>query len=216
VKQEFRDGGFEYFPTHKVLEVTLYYCVPRKDVNPLAHRLVDRFGSFAAVLGAPYETLLEVDGVGSEVATYLKLLEALYKRYMIESTSSHNLILSISDAKEYVQNRFLSEPEECVLLVCLNSQGRILYVNRLDQEVLKKAESFPMNIVKICLRADAAQVILAHNRLDRSRVPSVADAKITKTLHNALAHMDIELFDHFILADNEIFSMREYGEISDR
>jgi DNA repair protein RadC len=211
VKQEFRDGGFDYFPTHKVLELMLFYCIPQKDTNLLAHRLVDRFGSFADVLAAQYESLLEVEGVGTEVATYLKLLEASYKRYVVESYSNHGFIHSVDDAKQYVQHRFLAETTECFLLMCLNLGGKIVYVNKIAQHDFLKDETFPLSIVKTCLKANAMKVVIAHNHLNASSTPTLSDIKITKALDKALMLVDVELFDHLILAANEIYSTRECG-----
>jgi DNA repair protein RadC len=211
VKQEFRENGLDHFQTHRVLELMLYYCVPQKDTNPLAHRLIDRFGSFAGVLAAPYELLLEVDGVGQEVATYLRLLEACTKRYMVETYSSHDVILTTKDAKEYMQYRFLSDAVECVLLVCLNQSGKVTYAKKIAQGTLERVDIIPSDVVKTCLRANAVKAVLAHNHPGGFCNPSRKDLNTTHFLDTALMQVDVELFDHIIVASDGVFSLKENG-----
>src|SRR5699024_10672430 len=76
VKSRFLAEGMDHMPPHNALELLLFYAIPQGDVNGLAHRLIERFGSYSAVIDAPYEQLLEVDGIGPHAATLLKLLPA--------------------------------------------------------------------------------------------------------------------------------------------
>lgn len=216
VKQEFRDYGMEHFPSHKVLETMLFYCIARGDTNPLAHRLIERFGSLPGALDAPYSLLLEVDGVGQETATYLKLLSAFNKRYMVEANSAHNVIKSLEDAKEYVRHRFLSDMAERVLLVCLSHSGKVVFSGVIAKGTLERVDLIPADVVKACLRANAAQAILSHNHPGGFCNPSRRDLVTTQVIDAELARVDVRLLDHIIVASDGVLSMRESGHMTAR
>ena len=77
LKNRFREEGLDHFDEHQVLELLLFYCIPRIDTNELAHRLLERFGSLANVLEAKAEELEKVPGIGSNAATFLNLVTAV-------------------------------------------------------------------------------------------------------------------------------------------
>lgn len=215
VKKEFRENGMAHFPDHKVLEMMLFYSFAQGDTNPLAHRLMERFGSLSGVCDAPYALLLEAEGVGPETATFLKALGAFVKRYMIDAYSAHNAIRSPEDAKEYVKFRFLSDAVERVLLVCLGPRGRILYSGHISEGTLEKVDLVPGTVIKACLRANAVQALLAHNHPGGFCNPSRKDRSTTLLLHDELQRVDVELMDHIIVASDGIYSMRESGMLPD-
>ena len=87
VKQEFLKGGLEAFSDVRALELLLFYALPQGDVNPLAHRLLDTFGSLAGVLDAGMEDLKNVPGIGEHAAILLKLVPAVTAKYLASRTS---------------------------------------------------------------------------------------------------------------------------------
>ncbi len=129
VKEEFRGAGLEHFSRHRVLELLLFYAVPQGDTNPVAHRLIERFGSLSAVLDAPIELLTEVTGVGLESATLLKLVLALAKAYLEDKANAKSMLKTAGDAKEFVVNKFLGAETEKLLLVCLGANGKVLFTD---------------------------------------------------------------------------------------
>ena len=63
-REQFLRCGAESFADHELLELLLYYAIPQRDTNPIAHDLMEKFGSLQAVLSAPPEELMEVSGIG--------------------------------------------------------------------------------------------------------------------------------------------------------
>src|SRR5436190_17043941 len=80
LRARFLSGGAEAMPDYELLEMTLFAALPRRDTKPLAKALLARFGSFAEVIAAPRERLMEVPGVGETVAAQLKIVEAAAHR----------------------------------------------------------------------------------------------------------------------------------------
>ena len=75
------------FPDHKVLELLLFYANPRADTNPLAHALIERFGSLTGVLDATPDELCKVPGIGEHASVLLKAVKELGGRYLAGRTS---------------------------------------------------------------------------------------------------------------------------------
>ena len=96
MKNRFLAEGIDSFEPHEILELLLYYSIPQKDTNELAHTLIDRFGKLSAVFDAPYDDLLSVPGVSEHTATLIKLIPALSRRYALEKNSKILLATSRS------------------------------------------------------------------------------------------------------------------------
>lgn len=211
LKEEFRKRGIEYFEDHKVLELLLFYAIPRTDTNPIAHELIKRFGSFSGVFTASRDMLQEVEGVGLEAATYLNLLGEFAKRYMVDCYSSTKVIKSCEDAKQYMKHQFLNDTMERVILVCLDTSGKIVYSDTIATGQLDRVQLVPVDVLRRCLRADAAKAILAHNHPNGICIPSREDKASTALFFDELAHVGVELFDHIIVAGNDVYSMKEHN-----
>ena len=80
MKKRFLEHGLDNFDDVNALELLLFYALPRKDTNALAHALLDRFGSLAGVLDASAADLLSVDGVGESIAGLLRLIPERSRR----------------------------------------------------------------------------------------------------------------------------------------
>lgn len=211
VKQEFCDHGMTHFPPHKALEMMLFYAISRRDTNPIAHRLIDRFGSLFNALNAPYELLLEVEGIGPEVATYLKALLSFNQYMMVDAYSKINVLETTEQAIDYVRYRFMSDSVECVLLVCLQNNNKVIYSRELARGTLEHVDIVPGDVIKTCLRANAAKAVLAHNHPGGFCNPSQKDKQTTIMLKGLLASVDVELVDHIIVASDGECSMKQLG-----
>ena len=212
-KEEFRKGGFslENYPSHKILEMLLFYSVPRVDTNSLAHMLIDRFGSLSAVLDAPYEVLCEVDGMSCESATQMKFIVSLFREYMGDISAKENMLSNTEAAKNYVQSRFIGENMECTYLIALGSNGRMLFCNKIAEGSPETVSVSPNDIIRPSIRVNAAKIIIAHNHPNGICIPSSTDVRTTAILRNETAKVNIELIDHIIAAPDGVCSMREQG-----
>ena len=99
VREQFiKAGNLNNLPDHKILELLLFYSTPRSDTNELAHNLINQFGSLNGVFDAPYESLLEVKGIGEHSAVLLKLVPEAVKRYLINKSAETKYIHSVDDS----------------------------------------------------------------------------------------------------------------------
>lgn len=211
MKQRFRETGLNGFDDINALELLLFYAVPRQDTNPIAHALIDRFGSLHGVIDAPYEDLIRVSGVGQNVATFLKLIPAICKRYTRSKQKRKMVYVSLEDMENFIVPLFSFEMEETLFLICLDSGNRIIYCEPAANGNLDSIYVEPRQIVQTAMERRATSVVLAHNHPSGVAVPSPSDVSMTLTIKDALRLFNIELLDHFIVAEEVCVSMRRHG-----
>ena len=210
--QRFLEEDLDNFEPHNVLELLLFYAIPRKDTNELAHVLMDTFGSLKGVFDAPYEELIKVTGIGPNTAALLKLVPSLTRTYY--SSEARRIILDTSEKSgEYFLPYYIGQTEEVVRLACLDAGGKVISNQILHRGSANAAEVNIRKIVNIALRNNAMGVILAHNHPGGLPLPSEEDVATTKSIREALMPMGILLMDHIIVAGQDYVSMARSGII---
>ncbi len=210
--QRFLEEDLDNFEPHNVLELLLFYAIPRKDTNELAHVLIDTFGSLKGVFDAPYEELVKVNGIGPNAAALLKLVPSLTRTYY--SSDARGMILDTSEKSgEYFLPYYIGQTEEVVRLACLDAGGKVISNQILHRGSANAAEVNIRKIVNIALRNNAMGVILAHNHPGGLPLPSEEDVATTKSIREALIPMGILLMDHIIVAGQDYVSMARSGII---
>ena len=121
LKNRFLKEGLDSFSEIQVLELLLFYCIPRKDTNPIAHALLDHFGSLSQVLEAPAEELQKVEGVGESAATFLHLTTEVGRYYLVNRTMQATILPTIEDCAQYMLPFFFGRRNETVFLLCLDA-----------------------------------------------------------------------------------------------
>ena len=210
--QRFLEEDLDNFEPHNALELLLFYAIPRKDTNELAHVLMDTFGSLKGVFDAPYEELIKVTGIGPNTAALLKLVPSLTRTYY--SSDARSVILDTSEKSgEYFLPYYIGQTEEVVRLACLDAGGKVISNQILHRGSANAAEVNMRKIVNIALRNNAMGVILAHNHPGGLPLPSEEDVATTKSIREALMPMGILLMDHIIVAGQDYVSMARSGII---
>ena len=210
-KAEFIERGLEGLPDHKILELLLFYAIPQVDVNPLAHRLVDHFGSLAGVFHATYDQLLEVKGIGENAAVLLQLVPAVSARYLEESASLDGRIVSTWQFRELLSPLFFGKRDELAYLVCMDGKNKVLVTRKLGEGVANAVHITARKVLEAALACNATRVALAHNHVSGVAMWSDADLQTTLRLKRLLGEAGIELVDHFIIAGDDMVSMAESG-----
>lgn len=209
MKRKLIEQGLDIFDDHHVLELLLFYSVPRADVNPLAHALLEHFGSLERVFEAPAEELAKVSGIGESSVALLKLIPGVSRRYAIDQNRFDDILDSTAKAGEYLTARFMYERDEVVYLVCLDAKCKVICCKPLFRGAATSAEISIRKIAELALARNAASVILSHNHTSGIALPSIEDEMTTKKLKAALNAMGIELADHIIVASGDFISMAE-------
>lgn len=211
MKQRFQEEGLDSFADHQILEMLLFFTVPRRDTNQTAHLLLAAFGSLAGVLEAEAHDLAKVDGVGESTALLLTLLPHLTRRYLQDRWGERPILDSTTRAGNYVVDLLSGRTYEVFYVICLDSQCGVINAVLLFQGTINQAPVYPRMVVETALRHKAHSVILAHNHPGGSANPSNQDVEVTKNLRRALNGVQIEVHDHVISAGMCFFSFAEKG-----
>lgn len=211
LKQLFRDEGLDNFYDYQALELLLYYCIPRKDTNPIAHTLIDHFGSLAQVLEAPVEELQRVEGIGEHAATFLHLVTEISRYYLVNRAEQIKILPTIEDCARYLVPHFYGRRNETVFLLCLDAKCKMLCCREVGEGSVNSAGISIRKIVETALAVNATSVVLAHNHPSGIAIPSGDDIQTTRRIAAALSAVEIHLADHIVVADDDYVSMVQSG-----
>lgn len=209
MKSRLRDMGSSGFDRHQLVEILLFFGIPRRDTNELAHRLVETFGTLSALFDAPYEELMRVQGMTANAATLIRLCDELMEECQRERFSADRVLDTTEKLANYILPRFVGAQTERVLLVCLDNRGRVLADGVLSEGSVNSSEINIRQALQLALRCNATMAVMAHNHPGGQPTPSRADLEATMAMAKALAVADIRLADHLVVAGNEYVSMRE-------
>lgn len=213
MKDRFLANGLEGFAAHEILELMLFYVIPRRNVNPLAHRLLDHFGSFDAVLDAPVEELCKVEGIGMNAATFLHLFSQVASELERSRAGDKITLSNRGEAQRYCQRLLGGLRREHFYIICLNAQKQVLGDVAISSGTIDEVQAYPRVVVEAALRYNAHSVILCHNHPGGSCIPSEQDVEVTRVLGELFSQLSIVLIDHIIVADTKVLSMVNCGLI---
>ena len=211
LKNRFLTEGLDNFEPVQVLELLLFYCIPRIDTNPVAHRLMEHFGSLHQVLEASPEELKKVPGIGDSVATFLPLVTSAGRYYNVECAQDVKILTSLAQCGKYLIPKFFGRRNETVFLLCLDAKCKVLCCKEVGEGSVNSAAVPIRRIVEMALGANATSVVLAHNHPSGVAVPSNEDVQTTRRLAMALNAVEITLIDHMVVAEGDYVSLRQSG-----
>lgn len=214
MRQRFMTGGLDAFADHEILELLLYYAIPRRDTNPIAHALMERYGSLPAVLAAPMEDLKRTEGIGESAAVLLHLVPQVCRRARLAQVGEDQVLNSSERAGAYLLECFDGESREVIYQLCLDRKGKLLACKRLGEGSVASADLDVRRLVENAILTGASAVILAHNHPSGVALPSDGDYTATMRVWAALNAIGIELADHIIVADGDFVSMADSGYLS--
>lgn len=210
VRREFLKNGFdEDTPPHKIMEMLLFYSIPRKDTNEIAHELVSRFGSIAGIIDAPVDELVKVNGVNTNTAALIKLIMPVARRYMFDKKRNTHKYSNIDEVGNYLLSRYIGYSKEVFSITSFSGSGSILGFDILSEGDVAEVSISTRTVIEAVLKRQAVCAIIAHNHPDGVAVPSDNDIAVTENIKNALAHINVRLLDHLIIADGDYVSMAQ-------
>ena len=211
LKERFLRGGLDNFTDVQVLELALFYCIPRKDTNPIAHALLAHFGSLSQVLEASVEELQKVPGIGENTAIYLTMLTQVGRYYLVDRSQREVILPTIDKCGAYLVPHFFGRSVETVFLLCLDAKCKVLCCREIGQGSVNSAGISIRKIVEVALGANATTVVLAHNHPRGLALPSAEDIQTTRRVAAALRAVEVHLADHIVVADGDYVSMVQSG-----
>lgn len=212
-RRQFYDHGADAFADHELLELLLFYGIARQDVNPIAHSLMNEFGSLDAVFSAPIEALEAVDGIGTQTAILIKLVPQLMHRAHLTSLKNDVPLDTVERIGDFFTDLFTCESNEVMYQLCLDAKGRKLGCYKVAEGDPASVALNLRQIVTNALKCNAVMVAIAHNHPSGVAFPSHGDKVATQQIADALRTVNVQLIDHIVVADNDYISFRHDGLI---
>ena len=209
LKERFLKEGLDNFEEHQVLELLLFYGIPQRDTNEIAHELIHKFGSLSKVLEATPEELAEVKYVGDNVTTLFRLITEVARYYQVNCAMREEILPTIDACGRFLVPFFHGRQNETVFLLCLDAKCKVLSCEKVGEGGVNSAGIPVRKIVEMALKANATSVILAHNHPSGLAIPSGEDIQTTRRVALALDAVEIGLVDHIIVADSDWVSLSQ-------
>ena len=211
LKARFLEEGLDNFTDIQALELLLFYAIPQKDTNPIAHALLDHFGSLSRVLEADVEELKKVPGISDHSATLLALVTELGRYYQVDCAQRVEVLTTLDACGAYLVPRFFGRSNETVFLLCLDAKCKVLCCKEIGEGSVNSTSISIRKVVDTALSANATTVVLAHNHPSGVALPSSEDVQTTRRIAAALRAVEVHLADHIVVAEGDYVSMVQSG-----
>ncbi|MGD9901332.1 MAG: DNA repair protein RadC [Spirochaetales bacterium] len=205
------ENGLHTFDEHQVLELLLSYIVPRKDTNPIAHRLIKEFGSLAGVLDAKEDDLAKINGIGERASAFLHLMPQFFKSYQQSKIKEKPFITNPAQVFNYLGEMIRLMPHEEFYMICLDSKSQVILSKLIAKGTNNQVNFNLKEITQIALQTSASGIILVHNHPTGSEEPSSEDIELTKKIYVALSLNGICVLDHLIISQTNYYSFTKNG-----
>lgn len=212
-RKKFLKSGFTGFADHEKLEFLLYYAIPLRDTNPIAHRLLNKFKTISGVFDASVEQLIQINGIAENSAVLLKLIPEMLKEY----TLSKN-ILQPMDSTETVCNffktHFAGDSNEVIKAAFVDDKLRLIACENIAEGTPGSVYLDIRKLIKFTYMNNSENIIIAHNHPNGDTTPSDEDIRMTAEIYKTLKPVGINLIDHIIVAKGQAVSLRNAGAFS--
>lgn len=207
MREKFIHTSLDGFETHEALELLLYYAIPRKDTNPIAHRLLDNFGSLSAVFDAPLDSLKQ-SGLSENAAVFIKLIPNICRLYL-DDKNSKDKVVDASNIGDRLVHKFIGRDYETVYLLLLDAKCKELYCGIINKGSVNSTDLYVRSVIEKVMMYNAVYAVIAHNHPSGLALPSMADINTTISLAKSLRLVGTRLLDHIVVADEDYVSMKQ-------
>ncbi|MBA5777638.1 DNA repair protein RadC [Stappia sp. F7233] len=208
LRDRFRDHGADALLDYELLELILFAAIKRADTKPIAKALIARFGSFAEVLAAPRQRLLEVKGVGERAVDEIKIAQAAAQRFLKGQVSARKSLSSWGAVINYVKAAMAYAEREEFRILFLDKKNGLIADEVQQRGTVDHTPVYPREVVKRALELSASALIIVHNHPSGDTTPSRADIQMTKQISDIAGAMGIILHDHIIVGRDAHASFR--------
>lgn len=211
LRERFMAGGSAAMPDYELLELVLFRAIPRQDVKPLAWRLMDEFGDFNRVLTARPERLRAIKGVGDNVITDLKILEACAHRMARARIMQRHVISGWDALLDYCHTTMAHRETEQFRVFYLDRKNVLIADEEQASGTVDHVPVYPREVAKKALELNASALILVHNHPSGDPTPSQSDIEMTNRIQDACSALGLTLHDHLIIGKSTELSFRSEG-----
>lgn len=208
VREKYYASGFKGMAPHNILEMLLFFGIPYKDTNPIAHELIDRFGSLSAVFEASRTDLMQIKGMTENAACLITMILPLYQRYSHELVKRRPVFSDEKEIADFLRTLYLDNNSiERVFLLCFDGNNSLITCRMVGEGDVSSSNFDMRKLASAVLETNAASVVLSHNHPHGIAVPSFQDKTATQAVAALLNALNVRFVDHIIVTDKDHFSM---------
>ena len=200
MRVRFIKSGSDSFADHELLELLLFYALPRRNTNEISHSLLERFGSISGIASASVDELMLVEGVGENTAVLIKLVMSLAKRYAFEDLEAHKKLDTLDKVGEYARSLFIGSTQELVYLMLMDNSLSMLDCSCVAVGSINEVKPILRLIIERAIIKKASSVILLHNHPSGTAEPSHKDFEFSYLLERELGIVGVNLVEHILVA----------------
>ena len=213
MREKYLKYGIEAFSPHEILEMLLYYSKSRENTNPLAHGLIEAFGSVSGVIDADPRDLKNIKGIGDSSVVLIKLIKDIFEYYQKEKWAEVKRLNTVEEIGFYLTDMIGDKPYESLYIMCLDNANKILDFLEVERGSVSSSAINIRKILETAIRHNAEKIVLAHNHPSGLITPSQEDINMTSVFRDAFSAITIKMIDHIIVGGKGFTSMAEKGFI---
>ncbi len=199
---------------HELLEILLFYAIPRKNTNEIAHSLIDACGGLGNVFRADVGKLASVNGVGKSTAAYLKTIGAVFGRVNADAhAESSQMIFSYHDFSAYIAERYKNAEEEILELFAVDGKNKIVFAQSYSTGDRDRVALGGTDVSRFISAHGPKGVVIAHSHPSAPATPSAQDDDFTRLAYVVCSINNVALIDHVIVGTDGAYSYYLTGEL---
>lgn len=213
LRHRFQTAGSNACADYELLELLLFFAIPRGDVKPIAKALLNRFGNLEALVEADEKLIQEVPGVGPTISHLLKVQQAFTQRQLKNAIIKRPVLGNWQQVLDYCHLHMSYNMREQLRLLFLDKKNQLIAAEAQQIGTVDHTPAYPREIVKRALDLGASAIIMVHNHPTGDASPSRADIDLTRHVYQAALPLGVQLYDHLIIGKGAHTSLRSLGFI---
>lgn len=213
LRDKFLHGGGRALYDYEKLELLLTYCIPRRDVKPLAKALLNKFESFNNLMNASIDEITSVSGISENSAALILLVKELCGIYLEEKMNSRPTLETLDHVVNFARMKIGGSRNEAYMVLCLNARNHLTHYECFQHGSVDRTLVDSREMVKIALKQNASAIVIIHNHPSGICLPSENDLRGNLKIVQALNAINVKLYDHIIVSGTDYYSMAAHKEL---
>lgn len=211
LREKLLNRGGDALADYELMELILSIAIPRRDVKPLAKKLIARFGTFAEVINADLRQLEEVSGLGETSIAVLKTMQAATIRVTKDKVTKQPILSGWTALIDYLKASMAYREREVFRVLYLDQKNVLIADEVVNEGTINHATVYPREIMRVALQLSATSIILCHNHPSGDPTPSRQDIATTRDIIDVGRKLGVKVHDHVIIGKAGEKSLKNMG-----